>query len=185
VYFRYPESELDPKQPRSYPPIYAVADGIVTRIDDAFRLQPVYFPWLGKSVSNVRYGVDLAIAAEAGEAVTFHYSIEPMVDPGDPEFYKPFLRVTPGQRVRQGDVIAHMYLPADRRAAENTHIHFNLIGPGGQFQAPSLFRADIAKRFQATWEEKYFRGDWPIPPCFGFRLDAKENPFGSGAKDAL
>lgn len=30
--------------------------GIITRIDDAFRLRPVSFPQLGRSESNLRYG---------------------------------------------------------------------------------------------------------------------------------
>lgn len=185
VYFSEATMPRDPGKPEGYPPIYAVADGIVTRIDEAFRLRPVFFPNLNKTVANVRYGLGLAFASQEGEPVIFHYSIEPMIDPGDPDFYKPFLRVKPGQRVRRGDIVAYMFVPEDQNVAQNTHIHFNLNGPGGQFQSPSIFTAEIAKKFHATWDKNRLREDWSLPPTMGHRLDAKENPFGTGEKDEL
>jgi hypothetical protein len=65
------------------------------------KLREVYFPWLGKSVSNYRYGVTLAIAGKDGAPVNFHYSIEPMTDPGDPEFYKRYILVRMDSELRK------------------------------------------------------------------------------------
>jgi hypothetical protein len=61
-------------EPASYPAIYAVADGVVSRTDTHFVLPG----------GNDRYGVDLAFAKDSrGAACRFCYSIEPMciVDP--------------------------------------------------------------------------------------------------------
>jgi len=181
VTFQIPRSPLDPTAPETYPAIYAIADGYVTRIDEAFRLRPIPAPRTGKPVSNVRYGIDLAIATSRGRLVTFHYSIEPMIDPGDPEFYKPFLRVAVGQRVRKGDVLATMYLPNDADASQASHIHFNLIC-GRQFQSPSIFSEEIARRFHACWTEQDRER---FSPRMGQGLEAEENPFGTGQKEAL
>lgn len=175
--FHYSDRELDPAKPETCPAIYAVADGIITRVDEAFRLRSVFFPERGGWASNVRYGLDLAFARKSGEPVIFHYSIEPMVDPGHPSFYRPFIKVAAGQHVRRGEVIARMFLPDDRKAAANAHIHFNLIAPGGQFQAPTIFQADLADRFRATWESRLAGGDERLPACFGVGLDDKEDPF--------
>jgi Peptidase family M23 len=67
------------------------------------------------------------------------------------------------------------------RTAGNTHIHLNLIGPGGQFQAPTIFHPDLARRFQATWGPQRALGDQPLPASFGSGLDEKEDPFSSGS----
>jgi hypothetical protein len=176
IYFNIPENTLDPANPETYPPIYAFADGIVTRVDEAFRLRPIYFPSLGTTRANVRYGIDITFARSQNRAVSFHYSIEPMIDPGDLEFYRRFLRVVPGQRVRKGDTIARMYLPVTRADSENSHIHFNLICDR-QFQSPSIFSPSIVEKFAALWDPQRLREDWPIPPCMGWRLERAEDPF--------
>jgi len=164
--------------PSSYPAIYAVADGYVTRIDEYFKLRAVYFPALGKSVSNYRYGVTLAIARKDNAVVNFHYSIEPMTDPDDRDFYKRFIFVSGGQRVKKGDVIARMYIPADPVKGQNTHIHFNLMDTGTRsFMTPSIFTDEIIREFHAKWEgRRALDGDVRIPPCMGYRISAKENP---------
>ncbi len=176
LYFKFPEIELDESRPESYPPIYAVADGIVTRVDQAFRLRPVYFPSLDTTRANLRYGVDITFAKSGNHPVSFHYSIEPMVDPGSLDFYKPFIWVTAGQHVRKGDVIATMYLPPDLKDAENSHIHFNL-NCDRNFQAPSIFTNSVNAAFSAVWEKQRLREDWPIPACMGWRLGSNEDPF--------
>ena len=181
VYFNPPDKTADQGDPMTYPPIYAVADGYVARIDGYFRLRPIVTA--GRTVTNVRYGVTLAIAQRGGSAVNFHYSIEPMIDPGDEQFYLPFIKVKPGQRVMQGDVIAHMYLPPSREN-ENSHIHFNLLH-ARQFQAPAIFDRPVVDRFHARWGWRGRDGDDPIPACMGFLLSAPENPFGTGAKPML
>lgn len=180
--FTLPDRQLDPKQPGSYPQIYAVANGVVTRVDEAFRLRPVYFEQLGTTRANLRYGVDITFARNGDQPVSFHYSIEPMVDPGDENFYRPFLKVQVGQPVRKGDVIATMYLPPDPRDAENSHIHFNL-NCGRNFQSPSIFSQSVERQFAATWDSSRLREDWPIPACMGYKLGSTEDPFVAAAPD--
>ena len=80
-----------------------------------------------------------------------------------------------------------MYIPPDRRLAQNTHIHFNLLGgPKRSFQAPAIFNQRIVRRFHTTWDNRRGTDDGrAIPPCMGFRLSPAENPFESKAIDAL
>ena len=76
---------------------YAVADGVVERIDTQF----------GLPGGNDRYGVDLIFAKDkAGAECRFCYSIEPMCPEPSESCYKRFLLVKDGQKVRKGDVIA-------------------------------------------------------------------------------
>ena len=183
IYFTLPDKPIPAKDVDAFPPIYAVADGYVSRIDEYFKLRPIFVRSLGKEVANRRYGVTLAIAQKAGAVVDFHYSIEPMIDPGDPEFYKPFILVKRGQRVKKGDVIARMYIPPQREFAQNTHVHFNLIDTGRrQFMAPTIFSSELNKQFHAAWGKRGFDGEARIPACMGYRLSAPENAFGTGAK---
>jgi hypothetical protein len=182
LYFQPPNERAQPSDPTSYPPIYAVADGFVSRIDEHFRLRPIVTG--GRRASNVRYGVTLAIARDKGRQVDFHYSIEPMIDPQDKNFYLPFIRVKIGQQVKRGDVIAYMYLPRTRENRDS-HIHFNLMR-SGQFQAPAIFANDLVKEFHSRWGERGGKdGGQLIPPCIGYRLTPPENPFGDGAKTTL
>lgn len=176
LYFQEPSRDASPSDPSSYPSIYAFADGIVTRVDEAFRLRPVYFPSLGTTRSNLRYGVDITFARAGDQPVSFHYSIEPMVDPGSLEFYQRFLLVRVGQQVKKGDTIAYMYLPSEKSDAENSHIHFNLIR-GRLFQAPAIFSQSVTERFAAPWDARRLQGDWPIPPTMGWKLRREEDPF--------
>ena len=186
VYFRIPDKPIPARNVRAFPAIYAVADGYVSRIDEYFKLRPIFNRALGKRIANHRYGVTLAIARKDGAAVNFHYSIEPMIDPGDPDFYKPFILVKRGQRVKKGDVIARMYIPPRREFAQNTHIHFNLMDTGKrQFMAPTIFGDKIVGRFHRVWGKRGLDGETRIPPCMGYRLSGPENPFGTGAKKQL
>ncbi len=186
IYFKIPDKPIAADDVEAFPAIYAVADGYVSRVDEYFKLRPIFNRTLGKRVANYRYGVTLAIARKDGAAVDFHYSIEPMIDPGDPEFYKSFILVKRGQRVKKGDIIARMYIPPERHFAQNTHIHFNLVDTGNrQFMVPTIFTDEINKRFHATWGKRGVDGETRIPTCMGYRLSAPENPFGTGAKDEL
>jgi hypothetical protein len=163
-------------EPSNYPPIYAVADGIVTRIDTRF----------GLSGGNDRYGLDLTFAKDsAGAACRFCYSIEPMCPEPSEGFYEKFLLVREGQKVRKGDVIAYLYTPPS--SGDGCHIHFHLMIDGRKgFFAPAIFTPDIDKSFHAQCRGfRQSNGDMAIPPCMGYRIGAEENPFGSGAKDQL
>ena len=186
IYFQLPERPSPASRPQAFPAIYAVADGVISRIDYSFRLREMYEPALKRRVANRRYGIGLLFATLTGNPVEMHYSIEPFIDPGDEKFYEPFLRVRIGQRVKRGDVIAHMYLPDNQQLAGKSHIHFNLTGgPKHRFMAPAIFNRSITQRFHLSWGRFGFDGDQPIPACMGYRLAPEENPFGSGAQQAL
>ena len=49
---------------QDYPPIYAVADGVITRIDYSYELRSMFEPTLGKAVANRRYGIGLTFAKD-------------------------------------------------------------------------------------------------------------------------
>jgi hypothetical protein len=162
--------------PANYPAIYAVADGVVGRIDARF----------GLPGGNDRYGVDLIFAKDkTGSQCRFCYSIEPMCPEPSEGFYKKFLLVKEGQKVRKGDVIAYLYTPPS--SGDGCHIHFHLMIDGKKgFLAPAIFTPEIVKAFHKQCQGfKESNDGTPIPPCMGYRIGADENPFGSGAKDEL
>jgi len=159
--------------PQDYPPIYAVADGVVDHVDETFSVPP-----------NDRYGIDLTIA----KGVDFGYSIEPFVKEPSAGFYKTFLRVKTGDQVKKGQIIAYMYLPPGLNGG--THIHFDL-SKNNQFMAPAIFTPAIVQAFHDRWGGFGYDGasptssGTPIPVCMGYMLSAAENPFGTGAVDCL
>ena len=79
-----------------YPPIYAVADGVITRIDYSYELRSMFEPAIGKAVANRRYGIGLTFAKDGATPITFHYSIEPFVRPNNDNFYDKFIFVKLG-----------------------------------------------------------------------------------------
>ncbi len=162
-------------EPANYPAIYAVADGVIGRIDTHF-----------SNGENDRYGVDLIFAKDkTGAACRFCYSIEPMCPEPSEGFYKKFLLVKEGQKVRKGDVIAYMFTPP--ASGDGCHIHFHLMIDGRKgFLAPAIFTPEVVKAFHKQCEG--FKGSndgTAIPPCMGYRIGADENPFGTGAKEEL
>jgi hypothetical protein len=162
-------------EPSNYPAIYAVADGFVSRVDTRFALKG----------GNDRYGLDLTFAKDdKGSTYRFCYSIEPMAPEPSKDFYKKFILVREGQRVRKGDVIAYLYTPPK---VSHCHIHFHLMVDGRKgFLAPAIFDTKIVKDFHGQCDGfKWSNGDMAIPACMGYRIEAEENPFGSGAKDQL
>jgi murein DD-endopeptidase MepM/ murein hydrolase activator NlpD len=178
LYFNLDKVPDSPNDPATFPAIYAVADGVITRIDYSFRLREMFEPALNQRVANQRYGLGLTFARSGTTAITFHYSIEPFIDPKDPTFYEPFILVKPGQRVKKGEIIARMYIPPMKSIAEKTHIHFNLIREGGGgFISPSIFSKDVVREFHRRWNLFPNDPDSPIPPCMGYKLQAEENPF--------
>ena len=170
----------------SYPAIYAVADGVISRVDYSFELRSMFEPALGKKVANTRYGIGLTFATDGDTAMTFHYSIEPFIRPESNEFYDQFILVKPGQRVTKGQVIARMYLPGDQQLSQKSHIHFNLLREGGGgFVSPSIFNDVIVREFHRRWNLFPNDPDGPIPPCMGYKLSPTENPFSRRAVDRL
>ena len=186
VYFDVQNISGSTKTIQKSPVIYAVADGIITRIDYSFRLREMFEPALGKQVANRRYGIGLTFAREGNTGVTFHYSIEPFIDPETTNFYDQFILAKLGQQVKKGQVIARMYIPENQKLAEKTHIHFNLIREGGGgFISPSIFDQKIVQEFHRRWNLFPNDPDAPIPSCMGYMLEADENPFERKVVDSL
>lgn len=164
-------------RPENYPAIYAPAAGFVVNVTRKFRL----------TTGADRYGVDLAFArTEDGADLKLHLSIEPFVPEPSPGFYERFILVKPGQPVKRGDIIARMWTP---RGQSNTHIHFQVMrndGRGG-FMAPAIFTRAIVEQLHAKGGRfhRYAAPDARMPVCLGYLLAAEENPFGTGAADAL
>jgi len=171
---RWPKGE---DRPENYPAIYAPADGFVVNVTRRFRL----------TTGADRYGVDLAFARTTdGADLKLHMSIEPFVPEPSPGFYEQFILVRPGQPVRKGDIIARMWTP---RGQSNTHIHFQVMrndGRGG-FMAPAIFTRAVAEQFHAKGGrfQRYAAPGARMPTCLGYLLAEEENPFGTGAVDAL
>jgi type II secretory pathway pseudopilin PulG len=162
------------KGPANYPAIYAVADGVISRVDYRF----------GQRGGNDRYGLDLTFSVDArGKECRLCYSIEPMIPEPSDGFYRQFLVVQKSQQVRKGDVLGYMYCPP---GVKDVHIHFHLMMDGKQgFLAPSIFRPDVVKQFHAKWGGFGRDGEMAMPPCLGYLISAEENPFGTGAKERL
>jgi len=162
--------------PTNYPPIYAVADGIVSRVTNTLAVD-----------GNDRYGIHLSIATDGTSVIDFEYSIEPMVKEPSPGFYSTFITVSVGTRVIKGDVIGYMFLP---QGSEGAHIHFGLVnGATGAFMAPAIFSKETVAEFYGTWRNLGFDSDSglknPIPPCVGWKITAEENPLENRAVDCL
>lgn len=156
-------------KPENYPAIYAVADGIVSRIDRKFRVG-----------QNDRYGIDLSFATDQrGDSIRFCYSIEPMIPEPEAGLYEKFLAVREGQKVKKGDVIAYMYTPPN---IDSCHIHFHLMVNGRQgFMSPSIFDQEIVLAFHRQCDGfQWINQGRPLPPCMGYQLNDSENPFGTG-----
>ena len=54
-----------------------------------------------------------------------------------------------------------------------------------EFMAPALFTQAIVDSFHACWGDHGYDAGDPIPPCMGYMLTAKENPYGTGEVDTL
>lgn len=162
--------------PTNYPPIYAVADGVVGLVTNSLKVG-----------SNDRYGINLAIAKDGQTIWDFEYSIEPMVPEPAKDFYRPFILVKEGDRVKKGQVIGYMYLPKN---ANGTHIHFELIAEGsGIMKPPAIFTPAIVQSFHDHWAGQGLDGErgqgTAIPACMGWLLAIEENPFANQAVDCL
>ncbi|MGO9204472.1 MAG: M23 family metallopeptidase [Limisphaerales bacterium] len=156
-----------------YPAIYAVADGYVDRIDYSFKVG-----------TNDRYGVSVAFAKDEATVYSFCAGIEPMIPEPAPGFYRRYILVSEGQRVKKGDIVAYMYLPPG--AGGGSHIHFHIQAHnGGAFLAPAIFSGEIVEGFHAHWNGFARDGATLMPVCMGYLLEADENPFGNGAVDVL
>ena len=164
VHFQNNGEIVDGSDPSSYPAIYAVASGIITHIDTYRNVN-----------ENYKYDITLTFAKDGNEAVEFQYSIEPMINPEDPEAYKPFILVNEGQTVSAGEIIATMLVK--NGTGDGPHIHFNLYNGNFGKQAPAIFSSEIISEFTSKLREP---GN-----CIGVDLTAEENPLGTGAVSCL
>lgn len=153
------------KSVSNYPPIYAVADGVIDRVTPTLKVG-----------DNDRYGINLGIAKDNGTIWSLEYSIEPMVPEPSKDFYLPYILVKEGQKVKKGDIIAYFYIP---QKEVGTHIHFELIGNGvPTMKVPNIFSSKLL----ATFYPKYSGlkdGGVLVPNCMGYKVTEIENPFES------
>ena len=211
VYF----SNSDPRwinatQPSDYPPVYAVADGIIRTSHGTsfyYNLRDKTFhdpPWW-----HVKYDFNLEIATEGETSILFMYSLEPQIlfdgssmSSKPKDFYKDFILVEDGQRVNKGDILAYLYVPPlEERVTptSSTHISFSLKrDPGGPWDmyAPAIFTEGIVSKFSQLyrnpsegWDSPSYGHDWArargVPMAMGWMIDASENPFGDYPLDVL
>jgi len=160
--------------PDNYPAIYACVDGVVSKLDYSFRYG-----------DKNQYYIDIAFARDsAGSVYYLHHSIEPMIAEPSENFYRQFVLVSLGQEVRKGDVMAYMYTPLVAGSACHICFHIKRIDKEG-FMAPALFTLPVVQGYHDRWSGDGFDGADDIPPCMGYKLEADENPFGTGAVDIL
>jgi hypothetical protein len=207
VYFSNSDERwLNASQPSDYPPIYAVADGIVQLPDppnypyfnviDHTNYDP---PWW-----HVGYTIAIRIASHDGYNVNFLYSMEPyvMLHNKPKTFFKDFIMVEDNQMVKEGEIIGYMYVsPFSERlhGASSPHISFALMrdqaGPWDVY-APAIFTEDVVKRFSELfrnpsegWNSPSYGNDWNrgrgVPTGMGWMINSAENPFGDFPLDVL
>ena len=136
---------------------------------------------------------DLAFASSGSDTILMHYSLEPMVDPGDSSFYDDFILVSVGDTVSKGDVIGHMYLSTDATIGTDHHIHFSLSSNDtSTFYAPAIFTTDIMSDYltaiSVSGNHNYDggpnTGTW-MSSCIGYKISADENPYEASDKSCL
>lgn len=158
--------------PENFPAIRAVADGVVTMVEP-----------LRQMGSHQAYGLGLIIARNGRDEAVLNYSMEPFVMEPSPGFYRQFIKVKDGQRVRKGDLLAYMYVPA--QANGSTHLHFHL-STGQRITSQSIFTPAAVAQIQARFGSPGgVENGQPLPACIGYRINADENPFGTGVSDCL
>ncbi len=206
IYF----SNTDPRwinatKPSDYPAVYAVADGIIQmaqgdmayyNVRDHTDYDP---PWW-----HVAYGFNIDLATEGDTVISFIYSLEPYITlEGKPKnFFKDFILVRDGQRVKKGDLVAYMYVPPFEEkinVSAASHIAFSLTRQGqGEWDVyvPAIFTENIVDQFgtlyrnpKEGWNSPSYGNDWSRgrgkPTGMGWMIDASENPFGDEPLDVL
>ena len=150
--------------------LYAPADGIVSRIDKCFA-----------SDLTDRFGLDLTIAkTQNNEAVSMHYSIEPIeigddnafpCSQGDDDFFSEYILVSLGQEVQKGDLLA--YFPKfENQSDDGAHLHFNLRIDNQH--CPNIFNSAIVSSFSQNFTQQSC-GTNPIPETFCYQPDSGED----------
>ena len=201
-------SNTDPRwaaaeKPSDYPPIYAVADGVVRMS------QQSYYNVVDHSDQNppwwhAAYAFKLQIAENEGRQVSFLYQMEPYTIPENEDFFKDFLLVEDGQEVKKGDVLGYMYVPTFEEMVgsdgTSAHIAFGILEKVSdskeQEKVPSIFTENIVQQFaeiMATptegWGSTSYGNDWSrgrgLPYLLGWMIGPEEHLFGGQYLDAV
>lgn len=161
-----------PGQPSDYPAVYAVSDGIVGNVET-----------LRQMGSHQAYGLVLQIAEDGRSPSSVVYSLEPFVNEPSPGYYRQFIKVRNGQRVKKGQLLGYMYVPATSDGS--THMHFHL-STGSVIKSPSIFSSEVVQQLAAKFGDRGgTENGLVLPACIGYKISAAENPFGAGAADCL
>ena len=160
----------------AYPALYAVADGVVARIDPSKQVGP-----------NQAYEVDLAIAKDsAGRVFMVSYGLEPFAQEPSRGFYESFIKVKVGQKVKKGAILAYMYVPPDSTGSTHMHLHLQVMSSSGGFLSPSIFAPQAVAQFAAGYATRDGQATGvTVPACIGWKVSAAENPYGTGAATCL
>ncbi len=207
VYFSNSDNRwLEAIDPSDYPPIYAVANGIVQLSDppnyhyynviDHSEYDP---PWW-----HVGYTIAIRVATYQNHNINFLYSMEPYITLHNKpmDFYKDFILVEDNQWVNEGDIIGYMYVPpfSERLSGpKSSHIAFGLLkDKGGTWDvyAPAIFSEQIVEQFANIyrnptegWNSTSYGYDWNrgrgLPTGMGWMITGSENPFGDHPLDVL
>ena len=206
VYF----SNTDPRWRKAtkasdYPPLYAVADGIIQmaqgegsyyNVVDHSDSDP---PWWHSS-----YAFKLQFAQNNGNVVSFLYQMEGYVIKDDETFFKDYLLVKNGQVVKKGDILGYMYVPTQEEMVgtmqSSSHIAFSVMEKVGsnkeQEMAPAIFTEEVVKQFsylyrnpREGWESTSYGNDWSrargLPDSMGWYVGPTEHPFGGEYLDVV
>ena len=206
VYF----SNTDPRwreatKASDYPPLYAVADGIIQmaqgegsyyNVVDHSDSDP---PWWHSS-----YAFKLQFAQNNGNVVSFLYQMEGYVIKDDETFFKDYLLVENGQVVKKGDILGYMYVPTQEEMVgtmqSSSHIAFSVMEKVGsnreQEMAPAIFTEEVVKQFsylyrnpREGWESSSYGNDWSrargLPDSMGWYVGPAEHPFGGEYLDVV
>jgi hypothetical protein len=207
IYF----SNSDPRwinatKPSDYPPIYAVADGLIKlsnprvnsyyNVIDHTNYDP---PWW-----HIGYNITIRFATVGNVNINFLYSMEPYVtlEHKPKDFFDDFILVENDQYVEKGDIIGYMYVsPFSERLTgpKSPHIAFGMFrdqqGPWDVY-APAIFTEEIVNQFSELyrnpsegWNSTSYGNDWSrgrgVPTGMGWMISAAENPFGDYPLDVL
>ena len=161
-----------PLAPTDYPAVRAVADGVVSNVEPLRQMGP-----------HQAYGFNLIIGQQGRDDITLNYSLEPFVMEPSPGYYANFLKVKNGQRVKKGDVLGYLYVPPGQTSGTHLHFHMNV---GQTMGAPTIFTPTAVAQLQARFGDPGgVENGVPLPACIGYKVDASENPLGTGAVDCL
>ena len=113
--------------------IITPVDGRISRIQNCFDLG-----------THDKFDVSVEFASYKGSRVSLDYSIEPFDGlrcKTNPAYYEKYIKVTLGQEVKAGDVIAVMP-KFSSNPSSGTHIHYNLLHQG-KLLCPNIFSNQV------------------------------------------